>query len=129
VAKLSKGAKARNIRIEAARLLGKWTSLARGHVLMGGNCSCGLGAGSLRIDEFEQQILDYLERKLAASGDAGVTQALRDRAGYERGTSGSLSELLRSIAKDGETQAAPWLSLLDDLDRTLQSFEEAHRGT
>ena len=128
MAKLSKGAKARNLRIEAARLLGKWTSLARGHVLMGGNCSCGLGAGSLRIDEFEQQILDYLEGKLAASGDAAASQALRDRAGYERGTSGSLSELLRSLAKDGEAEATPWLSLLDDLERTLQSFEEAHRG-
>jgi hypothetical protein len=130
VAKLSKGAKARNVRVEAAQLLGKWTSLAQGHVLMGGNCSCGVGAGSLRIDEFEQQILDYLESKLAASGNAVVRQALHERAGYEPGKSGSLSALLRSIAKDiAEEESAQWLSLLDDLNRTLQSFEEAHRGT
>ncbi|HYL89627.1 MAG TPA: hypothetical protein VEU32_12790 [Burkholderiales bacterium] len=108
MAKLSKRAKARNARIEAAQLLGKWTSLAQGHVLMGGNCSCGLGAGSLRIDEFEQQILDYLDGK----------HALRER--------GSLGELLRSIAKDAES--ARWLPLLDDLKRTLESFEEAHKG-
>lgn len=129
MAKLSKGAKARNVRVEAAQLLGKWTSLAQGHVLMGGNCSCGLGAGSLRIEEFEQQILDYLESKHAASGNAVIRQALYERAGYERGTSGSLSDLLRSIAKDGEAEAASWLSLLDDLHRTLLSFEEVHRGT
>lgn len=130
MAKLSKGAKARNVRVEAAQLLGKWTSLAQGHVLMGGNCSCGLGAGSLRIDEFEQQILDYLESKLAASGNAVVRQALYERAGYDRGKSGSLSALLRSIAKDvAQADSAQWVSLLDDLNRTLQSFEEAHRGT
>jgi hypothetical protein len=76
---------------------------------MGGNCSCGLGAGSLRIEEFEQQILDYLDGR----------HALPER--------GSLGELLRSIAKDADS--ARWLSLLDDLKRTLESFEEAHRGT
>jgi len=75
---------------------------------MGGNCSCGLGAGSLRIEEFEQQILDYLDGR----------HALPER--------GSLGELLRSIAKDAES--ARWLALLDDLKRTLESFEEAHRG-
>ena len=119
MAKLSKGAKARNVRVEAAQLLGKWTSLAQGHVLMGGNCSCGVGAGSLRIEEFEGQILDYLESKHG--------QALQQRAGYDRGKSGSLSALLRSIAKDA-AEAAEWLPLLDDLNRTLESFEEAHRG-
>jgi hypothetical protein len=120
VAKSNKRGKPRNVRIEAAQLLGKWTSLARGHVLMGGNCSCGVGAGSLRIEEFEQQILDYLDGK----------HALRGHAGYEPGKSGSLSALLSSIAKDAaQAESARWLSLLDDLDRTLQSFEEAHRGT
>ena len=130
MAKLSKRAKRRNARIEAAQLLGKWTSLAQGHVLMGGNCSCGVGAGSLRIEEFEQQILDYLEGKLAASGNAAVTQALRERAGYERGKDGSLSALLRSITTDpAEAESGQWLAVLDDLARTLQSFEELHRGT
>ena len=120
MAKLNKRGTARNPRIEAAQLLGKWTGLAQGHVLMGGNCSCGLGGGSLRIEEFEQQILDYLDGK----------HALRECAGYERGKSGSLSALLRSITADaGEAERERWLSLLDDLKRTLESFEEAHRGT
>ncbi len=127
--KVSKRAKARNIRFEAAQLLGKWTSLAQGHVLMGGNCSCGVGGGSLRIDEFEQQILDYLDGKLTASGNAAVAQFLRERAGYERGKSGSLSALLRSITTDAEAKSTQWLSLLDDLKRTLESFEEVHRAT
>ena len=130
MAKLNKSGRTRNVSVEAAQLLGKWTSLAQGHVLMGGNCSCGLGAGSLRIEEFEQQILDYLDGKSTASGNAAVTQLLRERAGYERGKSGSLSALLRAITTDArETQPARWLSLLDDLKRTLESFEEVHRPT
>jgi len=130
VAKLSKRAKARNARIEAAQLLGKWTSLAQGHVLMGGNCSCGVGGGSLQIAEFEQQILDYLDGKFSGSGNTAVTQLLRERAGYARGKSGSLSALLRSITTDTpQAQAAQWLSLLDDLKRTLESFEAVHRAT
>jgi hypothetical protein len=79
---------------------------------MGGNCSCGLGGGSLQIGDFEQQILDYLEGK----------HALPER--------GSLSALLRSITTDTDAaEPGPTLSLLDDLKRTLESFEEAHRGT
>lgn len=112
MARLKKRDKARNARIEAAQLLGKWTSLSQGHVLMGGNCSCGLGGGSLQIGEFEQQILDYLDGK----------HALRER--------GSLSALLRSITTSaGEADQEKWLSVLDDLKRTLESFEELHRAT
>jgi hypothetical protein len=111
LARLKKRGKARNARTEAAQLLGKWTSLSQGHVLMGGNCSCGLGGGSLQIGEFEQQILDYLDGK----------HALRDA---------SLSALLRSItASAGEADQEKWLSVLDDLKRTLESFEEVHRAT
>ena len=134
MAKLSKGAKARkqraeerNIRIEAAQLLGKWTSLARGHVVMGGNCSCGLGSPSVRVEEFEEQILDYLDSAFGAR-DASIAGGLRERAGYERGKGGSLSALLRSITADAQPQSPEWLSVMDGLKRTLESFEQAHRG-
>src|SRR5262249_40244004 len=99
-------------RIEALQLLGKWTSLAQGHVLVGGNCSCGLAGGSLQIADFEQQILDYLDGK-----------------GHKRGSSRSLDALLRAIASQpADTDSGRWLSLLDDLQRTLESFDEQHRA-
>ena len=95
------------------QLLGKWTSLAQGHVLVGGNCSCGLAGGSLPIVEFEQQILDYLDSKHAC----------------ERGSAGNLGALLRSIAaQPASTDSGRWLSLLDDLKRTFESFDEQHRA-
>ena len=94
------------------QLLGKWTSLAQGHVFVGGNCSCGFGGGSLQIADFEQQILDYLDGK-----------------GYKRGSSASLGALLRAIAEQPpDTDSGGSLLLLDDLKRTLDSFDEKHRA-
>ena len=118
VTKVSKRAKARNVRFEAAQLLGKWTRLARGHVVMGGNCSCGLGGASVRVEEFEQQILDYLDSAFGRGGDATIGRTIRE--------AGNVSALLRSITVGAQPQSAEWLSVLDALDRTIESFEQVH---
>ena len=94
--------------VEATRLLGKWTRLAQGHALFGGGCSCGLGFASLSLRDFEPQILDYLKSKHGVGGFAGVP------------------DLLRSIVKEGEREGR--LALLADLERSLDSFDELHRG-
>jgi len=111
------------------QLLGQWTSLGQAHVLLGGGCSCGLAAGSLRLEEFEQQILDFLHDKYRASGSGTVTDLLRERAGYAPAKSGSVAALLRAIAGEpaGE-RTGEWLPLLADLKRTLDSFDELHRS-
>jgi hypothetical protein len=95
--------------VEATRLLGKWTRLAQGHVMFGAGCSCGVGFGNLRLQDFEPQILDYLRTKHGIREFAGV------------------AELLRSIATRSEAPGEP-LALLADLERSLDSFEELHRG-
>ena len=95
--------------VEATRLLGKWTRLAQGHALFGGGCSCGLGFASLSLQDFEPQILDYLKTKHRVGGFAGVP------------------DLLRSIAKEGDGKEDR-LGLLADLERSLDSFDELHRG-
>ena len=94
--------------VEATRLLGKWTRLAQGHALFGGGCSCGLGFASLSLRDFEPQILDYLKTKHSIGEFSGVP------------------DLLRSIAKEGEREGR--LALLADLERSLDSFDELHRG-
>ena len=100
----------RDARIEAVQLLGKWTRLAQGHVLVGGGCSCGVVGANLRIEDFEQQILDYLRGKHAAAVQS-------DR----------IASLLQSIARPASGDAGKSLALLDDLNRTLESFDELHR--
>jgi hypothetical protein len=95
--------------VEATRLLGRWTRLAQGHVMFGAGCSCGLGFANLRLADFEPQILDYLKTKHGVSGFAGVP------------------DLLRSIATRSEEGAQP-LTLLADLERSIDSFDELHRA-
>ena len=95
--------------VEATRLLGKWTKLAQGHVVFGAGCSCGVGFANLSLRDFEPQILEYLKAKHDIGGFAAVP------------------DLLRSIAKEGKEGKEP-LALLADLSRSLESFDELHRG-
>ena len=120
MAKRAKPAGTLSTALEATRLLGKWTKLAQGHVMFGSGCSCGVGVG-VRLQDFEQQILDYLHTK---HGAAAV-----ERAGYREGEAGSVTALLRAIATQGAVeQPAGQLALLADLERSIDSFDELHRG-
>jgi len=115
--------------LEATRLLGKWAKLSQGHMVFTAGCSCGVGPGNVRLEDFEQQILDYLDAKYRATGDAAVVDLLRERAGYRPGESGSVVALLRSIATQSAAgKSGGHCSLLADLRRSLESFEELHRG-
>jgi hypothetical protein len=95
--------------VEATRLLGKWTKLAQGHVVFGAGCSCGVGFGNLQLKDFEPQILDYLRTRHGVSGFADIP------------------DLLRTIARE-EDRGGSRLALLTDLSRSLDSFDELHRG-
>ena len=94
------------------QLLGKWSRLSQGHVVIGGSgCSCGVGGANVRIDDFEQQILDYLRTKYAAV------------------KSDSIASLLREIAAGAAREdAGQMLGLLADLNRTFESFDDLHRA-
>jgi hypothetical protein len=94
--------------VVALQLLGKWNRIARGHVALAAGCSCGVGVSNLQVQDFEQDILDFL----------------RDRHGAAcRGA--SIAELLAGIARSGDARAD---DLLADLERSLASFEEVHSG-
>ena len=67
-------------------------------------CSCGAAATSVRVQDYEQDILAFL----------------KGRHGVE---AGSIRELLTGVAKSGKT-----LAMLEDLERSIDSFESAHRG-
>jgi hypothetical protein len=97
-----------DLRVEAMRLLGKWTTLAQGHIVFGGaGCSCGVAAPAVGVQDLEDQILEYLRGKYASA---------RNMA--------SVAALLRAIAAQ---PAAESLAVLADLERTLESFDELHR--
>ena len=108
MAKRAKKTAAPSAAFEATRLLGRWTRLAQGHVVFGSGCSCGVGFANLRLQDFEHQILEFLHGRHGDSGHA------------------TIPDLLRSIAtQDAGGNAA---ALLADLARSLDSFDDLHRG-
>jgi len=104
----AKQPKAKQPRVEAVRLLGKWQQLAAGHVLLAAGCSCGVAATSMPMRSYEQDILDFLRGRHARAASAD-----------------GIAPLLSMVARDG---AQADLGLLSDLATSLDSFESLHRG-
>lgn len=100
---------AQSASVLALRLLGRWTRIAQGHVALATGCSCGVGVSTLRVRDFEAQILEYL---LGKHGD--------------RAQAASVADLLRALAAPGDGQGREKLALLADLERTIDSFEQQH---
>jgi hypothetical protein len=90
----------------ALQLLGQWNRISGGHVALSAGCSCGVAVPGVRVQDFEEQILDYLH-------------------GRHGGRWKTISELLTGIARGAEP-AGP--AILQDLQRTLDSFEQQHSG-
>jgi hypothetical protein len=49
------------ISLQAQRLLETWDRLGRAHMMIGAGCSCGIGGVVLALEDFEQDIADYLQ--------------------------------------------------------------------
>jgi hypothetical protein len=117
---------AQSIAIEALGLLGKWTKLAQRHLSAGGSCACSVDFGDIQVQDFEQQILDYLHNRHGAKPAMAAVMAEQGR--YRKAESGSLSELLRAFAmQSAKVPAAESAELLGDLARSIDSIEELHR--
>jgi|SRR6185503_1119792 len=98
--------KAKQPAVEAVRLLGKWQRVSSGHVAFGAGCSCGAAAISVRVQDYEQDILAFLQGRHGAQAD-------------------SIAGLLTKIARKGARADLP---VMEDLERSLDSFESVHRG-
>ena len=90
----------------AIQLLGQWNRISGGHVALASGCSCGVAVPNIRVQDFEEQILEYLQ-------------------GRHGGSWKSIAELLGGIARNTE-KAGP--AILADLQRTFESFEQQHSG-
>ena len=100
--------KAKQPAVEAIRLLGLWQRLASGHVLLAGGCACGAAGTSVPVQDYEQDILAFL-------------------AARHGRRAASVRELLASLGRQ-RGGAEGELALLADLERSLGSFDEIHRG-
>lgn len=111
---------------QAERLLELWSALALRHVALGGACACGAGGVSLQLEDFELDIVDYLQ-------DAGERHEAPDVAAWFQARQQQppgpqpLRDLLDAVLTGAvPPPAAAWL--LPRLERTLRSFAELHGG-
>ena len=51
----------------AIQLLGHWNRIAGGHVALAAGCSCGVAMPNVRVQDFEEQILEYLHGRHGGS--------------------------------------------------------------
>jgi hypothetical protein len=112
-------------RISKARnLLDTWDRLARAHTMIGAGCSCGIGGVVVALEDFEQDIVDYLQAEAERLGRADVMNCL---AQTREGDLWSIPRLLGSFSQHTvpyEPEAGTFV--LERLTRTLRSFEQLH---
>ena len=109
---------------KAGALLDLWSQLSAHHVVLGSGCACGVGGVSLRLEDFELDIVGYLE-------DAGLRCEVAAVVGFFQGLQASppREQPLLALLHDAQQERLPgevaaWL--LPRLERTLRSFAELH---
>jgi hypothetical protein len=113
--------------LEARRLLETWERLGRAHMMIGASCSCGVGGVVVALEDFEQDIADYLQAEAERLERHDVLEFLGDKA--REGELWSISKLLAGLAQPsgcGFLEPGASAFLLERLARTLQSFEKLH---
>ncbi|MDB5966081.1 MAG: hypothetical protein JWQ72_2581 [Polaromonas sp.] len=114
---------------EAKRLREQWDSLSRQHVSMGSGCACGAGGVTLVLEDFEQDIADYLLGE-AERNKRSDTIAFMQAHAFDAATQlWSLSALLKALADEDGAGHPPGdvaAGLLQRLGRTLASFAKLH---
>ncbi|NIF77579.1 hypothetical protein F3J20_09225 [Paraburkholderia sp. Cy-641] len=118
----------------AGRLLDLWSALALRHVALGAACACGAGGVSLRLEDFELDIVDYLQDGGERCDEAEVAAWFRARqsSAHATGATGATdvgTQPLRQLLEDVQEARVPppvadWL--IPRLERTLHSFAELH---
>lgn len=113
----------------ASRLLLLWNDLARQHVSMGGGCACGIGGVTVRLEDFEHDIADYLCAEAQRLGNAEVLALLSRHVRMDDPAPDEIGKVLTMLAATEDRvpeSAADWI--LSRLDRTLTSFARLHGG-
>jgi len=108
----------------ADEMLSLWSSLSMRHVALGSACACGTGGVSLRLDDFELDIVGYLEDLGLRSGVEEIVQFFQDLQ-----QAGSQTQPLRRLLEDAMEERLPeavgeWL--MPKVERTLRSFADLH---
>lgn len=115
----------------AEQMLELWSALSMQHVTLGAGCGCGMGGVSLRLDDFELDIVDYLGDAGSRCGEPEVAAFFTglQRRTEEGATLGGRARPLHRLleqARRGRLPEAVASWLLPKVERTLNSYAELH---
>ena len=109
-------------REEAARLSGLWNRLSAQHIAL--SCSCLMGGVSVRLEDFERDIADYLWAESERLGEAAVEAFLLAPGPIETQDKAVRLILGRLEAGEADSASAQWL--LTRMTRTIESYARLH---
>ncbi|MDO8778648.1 MAG: hypothetical protein Q7K57_60010 [Burkholderiaceae bacterium] len=109
-------------RAEAARLSGLWGRLSAQHIALG--CSCLMGGVSVRLEDFELDIADWLWAESERLGETAVTAFLLAPGPINTQDKAVRLILARVEAGEADPASAQWL--LTRMTRTIESYARLH---
>lgn len=107
---------------QAARLSGLWNRLSAQHIALG--CSCLMGGVSVRLEDFERDIADYLWAESERLGETAVAAFLLAPGPIATQDKAIRQVLERLEADEAERPVAQWL--LARLTRSIESYASLH---
>lgn len=107
---------------QAARLSGLWSRLSAQHIALG--CSCLMGGVSVRLEDFERDIADYLWAESERLGETAVVAFLLAPGPIETQDKAIRHVLERLEAGEADLPVAHWL--LARLTRSIESYASLH---
>jgi hypothetical protein len=113
----------------ALELLDIWRRVSSRHVSLGTSCACGLGGVTLQLQDFEQDIVDFVLGQAERNKRVDVIAYLRVNAfdpQTERGNVGLLLTNLSRAQIEGHAQPDIPTFVLERLGKTLRSFASLH---
>jgi len=114
---------------DAQELLDIWQRLSSQHVALATGCACGIGGVTLRLQDFEQDIADYLLAQAERGQRADIVAFLRCHGFDEAAVVWRLDALLAALIEaPGSAAADPGIAdfILSRLGKTLRSFAKLH---
>ena len=112
-----------NTGLLAVQLLGQWNRISQVHLSLSYGCSCNGSLPGLAVNDLEINIIDFLNDKY--SNEVDFVKWLKKYAQYKKGTTGSVSELLKNIAIEPPSPSIT-MRVLKDLSNTIESLNETH---
>ncbi len=101
-----------------------WRRLSRQHITLGASCTCAIGL-SISIEDFEQDICDFLEADATRAGRMDVVDALNRLRPAGQNEPLTLLQLMDGLVLHGDASLLAFLT--PRLNVSLGSIETAHR--